>query len=360
MKLTVTQNKIKIWIAAVACGLVAQACDSMIYEDQGDCSPKYRVKFEYRHHLKGGDAFTDEVDAVTLYLTDMMGKVVWQKTESGERLASDGYTMEVDVEPGNYSLLAWCGSGVGNHFTINDATSRSDLHCYQTRSRDENDRAVSSQPLGDLYHGRLDNQTFPDDEGTHSFTVQLVKNTNDISIILQQLSGKPLDKSQYEFTITDRNGWLGWDNEPLEDEEIDYRPHTTTLMGAEIADVTNGYSHSYGALRAEHTTSRLIAPKGDDSEGSLWLTVRHLGYSASDARASGDATDREDKTIIHIPLTSYCLAFKTARHSDLTDQEYLDRADDYNMVFFVDEYNTWIDAFIYVNNFRIVKQSSDL
>ena len=41
-------------------------------------------------NLKFADAFAREVESVTLYLLDGGGRVVWQRTESGEALGKEG------------------------------------------------------------------------------------------------------------------------------------------------------------------------------------------------------------------------------------------------------------------------------
>ena len=98
------------------------ACDGLIYDGEGDCSVSYRVKFRYDYNMKFADAFAHEVDVVTLYLLDADGRVVWQRTEQGEALAADGYAMTVDVEPGEYGLLAWCGTTDKGSFSIPETT----------------------------------------------------------------------------------------------------------------------------------------------------------------------------------------------------------------------------------------------
>lgn len=366
MKLTdILSHTMRSLVVCAAALMSLSSCNGLMYDEQGDCDPHYKVKFIYTYHLKGeADAFRYDVDAVTLYLVDASGNVVWQKSESGERLAEDGYMMDVDINPGEYSLLAWCGSGVGTHFTVNDAKVASDLHCYMGRERDEAGNAVSASMLNPLFHGRLDAQVFPDDEGTYIYTVPLVKDTNDINIILQQLSGEPIDETMFEFTITDGNGWLDWQNMPIDDEVISYRPHHTTLMGAEISDLTDGYSHAYGALRAEHTTSRLMAPTVDNRDGDLILTVRRVSGAPEVTPAppmlASRAGDADDNVVLRVPLTPYCLAFKTEKYKDMDTQEYLDRCDTYNMVFFLDEGYRWMDSFIYINSFRVVKQNVEI
>ena len=42
-----------------------------------------------------------------LYAFDDNGKLVYQKTEEGDVLGEEGYTMKVDLEPGDYHLVTW-------------------------------------------------------------------------------------------------------------------------------------------------------------------------------------------------------------------------------------------------------------
>lgn len=56
-------------------------------------------------------------------------------------------------------------------------------------------------------------------------TVPLVKNTNSIRIILQQMDGVTVDVDNFEFTITDDNGLMNYDNKLLKDETLTYYPY---------------------------------------------------------------------------------------------------------------------------------------
>ena len=44
----------------------------------------------------------------------------------------------------------------------------------------------------------------------------------------------------------------------------------------------------------------------------------------------------------------------------MTDQEYLDRADEYNMTFFLDRSNSWISTVVQVHSWRVVVNNSNL
>ncbi|MCM1022305.1 MAG: FimB/Mfa2 family fimbrial subunit [Muribaculum sp.] len=352
------------------------ACNGLMYDEQGDCDPHYKVKFEYRYHLQGkngkyADSFAGEVEAVTLYLVDTQGNVVWQKSESGERLAADGYMMDVDINPGEYSLVAWCGTGVGTHFTVNDTKVASDLHCYMSRERGEDGRAQSKERLNPLFHGRLDNQVFPEEEGTHVYTVQLMKDTNNINIMLQHLSGEPIDPSMFEFTITDRNGWLDCFNNRIDDEEVDYGSHYLQALVGGSNNVGNSnidITSNGGGLLSGHTTSRLEATgraaNNIPNDGDMWLTVKRVSGAPDASKApmlsrSGNDS-QESKVVLHVPLTSYCLRFKDVSYPEMSDQEFLDRCDTYNMVFLLDEGYRWVEMSLYIQSFKVVWQNAAL
>lgn len=59
------------------------SCDAL-YEDLPECVVTYKVRFTYDMNIKFADAFSHEVDKVTLYVFDSDDRLVWQRTESGE------------------------------------------------------------------------------------------------------------------------------------------------------------------------------------------------------------------------------------------------------------------------------------
>ena len=194
------------------------ACDGLIYDDEGDCTVNYRVKFRYDYNMKFADAFAREVNTVTLYLLDAEGRVVWQRTEQGEALSADGYAMTVNVEPGEYGLLVWCGTTDKGSFSIPETTVGNELTCTLGREHDAGNEAFVAEDLDRLFHGWLPEQTFGETEGTYTYTVPLVKNTNNVRVVLQHLSGEAMDKDRFVFTITDTNGSMDWDNSLRPDE----------------------------------------------------------------------------------------------------------------------------------------------
>ena len=316
---------------------VMTACDG-IYEDEGDCSVHYHVKFRYDMNMKFADAFAHEVNSVTLYVLDEQNNVVWQGSEQGETLAQEGYAMEVDVAPGSYSLLAWCGLAGGNSFAVPVSSRKEDLICSLKREHKLDGTAYVKEDLNRLYHGYLEKQTFSSEEGTHTFVVPLVKNTNNIRVVLQHLSGEPVDKDKFTFSITDENGVMNWDNKLLSDEPVTYYAWHTASGTAGIDDVDSRTVSSFSAVIAELTTARLVKEKAPRLK----------------------VTNDKGETVFSIPLIDYALLVKGEYNRRMDDQEYLDRQDEYNMVFFLDEGDRWMDAYIYINSWKVVLQETGI
>lgn len=64
--------------------------------------------------------------------------------------------------------------------------------------------------------------------------------------------------------------------------------------------------------------------------------------------------------MFNIPLVDYALLVKGNYNKDMTDQDYLDRQDEYSFVFFVDDSMNWLSASIFVNSWRVVLQNVDM
>ncbi len=85
------------WFVAVAVLLFPLvACNGVIYDEEGDCSVYYRLKFRYDMNLKWADAFANEVSSVHLYAFDRSGVLAWQKAEQIVPETAEDYSMLLD------------------------------------------------------------------------------------------------------------------------------------------------------------------------------------------------------------------------------------------------------------------------
>lgn len=337
-------------------------CDNAIYDDEGDCDIHYRLRFVYDYNLNWTDAFAHHVHSVAVYAFRPDGTFAWQREESGMHLAADGYTMSLDgVEPGEYRLIAWCGmenSFLGEQpesFTLPELTpgvsTERELRCRMERERREMDgTAHSSVDLWPLFHGMVADVTIIDPESpeadgqTVTYTCRLMKDTNRIRVILQQLSGADLDVDDFTFTITSDNGHMAHDNAVLDDETITYHPHHTESAVAGIgkpepAAEGRADEPEYTPVRAaiaDLTVARLIYGR------PMTLTVRNT----------------VGETVASIPLVDYAVMVRGNYDEPMDEQEYLDREDTYTLTFFLDRNQKWSGVSVYINTWRVV--SSDV
>jgi len=319
------------------------ACNGIINDDEGDCSVTYRVKFRYDYNMKFADAFPHEVKSVTLYVIDDNDDIIWHKTEKVDELKAEDYAMDVDVAPGTYRLLAWCGDTDRASFQFGDNGKKDGLTATLRRERDGNGQAQVKGEVDRLYYGPVGDQVyydFPATEGSYTYTVPLMKDTNNIRIVLQHLGNEKLDARMFSFRIIDDNGFMTWDNSVSADEVLTYH---AWHVDSGSADIETGHEHTgvYNAVVAEFTTSRLL-----DSH-------------ANDARLVVSRTDTGAE-VLSVRLIEALLLVKGYYNRPMSDQEYLDRQDEYSLVFFLDTGLRWIDQYIYINSWKVVLQQTGL
>jgi hypothetical protein len=323
----------------VCCGALS-SCQGLVYDNEGDCDVHYRVKFRYDRNLLFADAFAHEVKAVTLYVLDpATGAVVLSKTESGDVLSTGDYEMELDLQPGKYDLLAWCQGDDCKSFIIGDATSKKDLTCAVVSKTAADGSAYVDSRLDGLYHGYVADVDFTKDEGTVVAEVPLTKDTNYFTVILQHISGSALDKDKFSFAIVEDNGLMDWDNSLMSGGEVTYKAWSVESGSAEVEKVDTRAASLLNLAVAEISTGRLMYGR------SPRLVVTNNENGA---------------TVLSVPVVDFALLVKGKYNQSMDEQEYLDRQDEYNMVFFLDDGDRWINSFIYVNSWKVVLQQSNL
>lgn len=320
------------------------------HNDQDGCEAKLRVQLVYDMNMKFADAFAHEVKTVTLHAFDKQGKLVYSKTEPAERILADGGMDVDDLASGIYDLQVWAegenryqGSYI---YKGTDGAGEQNIKDFEVSVDRENQQV--NHDLTPLFHGLLrDAHLLAVPGKTSTITIPLTKDTNYFKVVLQHLSGKSLNADDFDFAITDSNGYLAYDNSLLPDEELTYPAWSkyAGTAGVGAPEDSNGgipnneEDTSVSVAIAELTTNRLV--EGHD--------MRLHVYS----HASG-------KSIINIPLVDYALLVKGNYNRSMSNQEYLDRQDTYDLVFFLDENNNWASSSIYVNSWRVVLSHADM
>lgn len=325
----------------LALGTAVVSCDSILDEEEIDCSITYKVDFKYDYNMKYADAFANEVKSVTLYAFDNNGKLVYQKTEEGAVLAQGDYAMNVEMQAGEYQLVAWAGLNDDDSFSvplITPGASIEELQCRMDRvyTRNEDGGAIVNSRLSTLFHGQVTKHAFTSRAAMKQVvTIPLVKNTNTIKVILHQMDGVAIPAEDFEFTITDNNGLMDYDNSLLEDEELTYHSYHHEAGFLEEDGVTRADGEGINNISfatAELTVGRLVKNQ------NAMLTIRNK---------------QTDETILRIPLIKMFLLAKMQGQYNMEDQEYLDRQDEYRMTFFLDKTMKWIDTQIMINDWIV-------
>lgn len=327
----------------------AFASCNILDEEEEDCA--VYVSFKYDYNMKFADAFAHSVKSVTLYAFDKDGKLAFQKTEEGSILAQEDYAMRLDEisrnDVGDYEFITWAGLADNESFTVPllqpGVSTKEDLTCRLNRkheSRAENGTAIVDQDLEALFHGQISGSTASRSASDGRLEVSLTKNTNNIRIVLQHLSGEPVNADQFHFSITDENGLMNYDNSLLQDERLTYLAWDKYdgYAGLGESEKKEGITEINVAI-AELTVARLMA----DERPILKITNKVTG---------------ED--VLTIPLIDYVTLVKGNYNRNMSDQEYLDRQDEYNMTFFLDEGNHWMNAYIHINSWHVILQHNDL
>jgi hypothetical protein len=341
MRNIVKFNKLTL-LAALVAVMTTSSCER-IFETEGDCTLHCQIKFKYDMNMKFADAFPSSVNYVTLYVFDAeTGNLIHKQVDGGAALRNQDYVMEItDLKPGTYDMVAWCGDGLleGN-FDVPAATIGSSKATELTCTMDR-ENGVVNKDVKQLFHGKK-RVTFSETYGTHVDTLALTKNTNNVRVILQHLSGVDVDKDKFRFEIKDENGLMAYDNALLQDEVLTYNPWLVTAGSAGIdADIygTTKAQTSVSVALAEFTVGRLMTDKNPV------LSIYNV---------------EKDELVLSIPVKDYALLVKGNYRKDMSDQEYLDRQDEYNMTFFLDEFGNWLTSRVVINSWSVILQDTEL
>ena len=330
--------------AMVVAMLATSSCkDGLIFDGEGDCGIYYRIRFKYDYNIKFADAFANEVNSVALYIFDQNNTLIEEITTTDkEALSSGSFEIPLELEPGRYTLLAWGGLMNEESFDLLadvevGKTELKELQVKMHRQHNDKGEATVSDDLLPLYHGTMTLEVV-DKPGTYTETMSLVKDTNSIRILLHEMSGHDVDADKFRFEIHDSNGLYDWDNTLLDDEQIIYQAWYQTTGSANMEEYATRTVTEVNVALAELTIGRMRA----DSSPILHIISRET-----------------DEDVVRLPLADYALLVKGYYRESMSDQEYLDRQDEYSLTLFLDE-GEWVSSMIYINSWRVVINDSSI
>ena len=349
-------------VLCFAAGL-GSSCEPIL-DKEPDCRLGVALKFVYDYHMEpGGDAFAANVDCVNVFVFDKDGNYVKQSSETSEALRDGSYRMDLLLDAGDYHIVVYGGTACENA-TFNLTTP--DWDTPYSRSGEKAD-IRASLPLengessallhdpehhtGGLFYGTANVSVSEHDWATslREVKVNLMKDTNNIQIILQELSSPyKIEADEYNFYIIDDNFVLDGLNNPVSTAYEGYAPvyrpyHQET---AEMGYVE--YRDQNGALLSEDEDSTVQVARAEFSTSRLF--VDHIDKSRLVITSATEKDENgEDKVIINIPLIMYLTAVRGFGDSWIKDdQEFLDRQSRWTMMFFLQK-NVWVNARVSVN-----------
>ncbi|WP_099291724.1 FimB/Mfa2 family fimbrial subunit [Butyricimonas sp. Marseille-P3923] len=297
-----------------------------IYEDLDPCAHGVSLRFIYDYNMEFANAFPKKVDCLTLYIYDEEGNHVGTRVVTGPELRDEGFRMTLDLEPGNYRFVAYGGMACGkSSFSMvrtpesgckySDVRAKMDVDCLTNPDR---------KKLHDMYWGQL---TLATADLYQEGVVEMMKNTNNIRIMLQQMNGEPVDDKDFDFEITDDNTLFACDNDLIPNGVETYTPWARGQASTGVMEGSKEVIEAY----AEFSTSRLML------KNSPKLVIRR----------------KDGEEVVNIPLNNYLLLFRSEFHKDMDKQEFLDRRSEWSMLFFLDEDHTWLKTKIKINDWTV-------
>ncbi|MBD5218229.1 MAG: FimB/Mfa2 family fimbrial subunit [Bacteroidales bacterium] len=321
-------------LPAIAAVLCLSSCED-IQEDLEPCPSGLKLSFVYDYNMEFANAFPSQVDCLTLFVYDAEGNYVTTRTAGKEQTSDKDWRMTIDLPGGHYRLLAYGGMNCDDaSFTFASdpaKTSFSNLEVFLHPS-------LITEPVGKylhpLFYGRLDITVPEISTGYKEATVSMMRDTNDIRILLANENGVPIDASDFVFSITDNNTRFNSLNEIISTENVSYRPWAkgNSVMG--------------------------VNPDGTESLVA-WaeLSVPRFMVS-SDARLN---VSRQDGTpVLSLPLIDVLCLYKSQRYANMANQEFLDRENTWNMTFFLTGQGVWAGVSIIINDWVVRINNSEL
>ena len=286
------------------------ACDYIHDDSLEPC--EYRLRLVYDYNMKFADAFGHEVTKAALFICDNKGNFIRRQDIEGAELKANDIAM--DLKPGTYQVLTWAGLDDSSYQWPELTPGSSTIEEIRVKTLREAD-ATQPNELTPLWHA-LDTLVVTGDRHEEK-EISLAKNTNKLRVVLQDTEGYSMDVRDFSFRIVADNGYMDYDNALLDDPAITYLPYHTESVdiaaGADDDDLINGKPANQYVAVAELNTMRLMAGE------NYRLIVRHK--------------DWEDD-VLNVNLNQYLLLTQMEGHN-ISAQEYLDRQDEYSIVFFL-------------------------
>ena len=327
-------------VAATLCVVAAIGLNScsLINDDLKPCPEGVVLRFVYDYNMEFANAFPAQVDCLTLLVYDNNGNYIKTITETSSVLADENWRMTIDLPAGKtYHFVAYGGLACDKasfHFVDTPAQGAklSDLEVAMNTDCVDADPGVE---LHKLFFGALDLAVPAGATDYTQGTVYMLRDTNTIRIMLQNVDGTVVNPADFNFQITANNTLMAYNNDLIPTAAGNtYAPWVT---GQSVTGSVDNGDQAAVAF-AEFSVARLI--ENEAVRLNITNAVQH-------------------ENVLSIPLIKYLLLCKSNVFSSMADQEYLDRENHWNIILFMNN-GRWIDTHIVVNDWIVRINEEDL
>ncbi len=304
------------------------SCDR-IHEDLQPCPQGVCLRFVYDYNMEFANAFPSQVDCLTVLFYDKDGNYVKTETNSTDDLADENWRMTVDLDLGICNIIAYGGMDCNQSsfsFTSNPSSIKIDQIQVSLNAN------CLTKPVGTslhpLFYGRLDVTVEQSDLNYRDYTLYMMKDTNNLRVMLQQVDGSPIDEADFDFKVVDDNTLMAWNNDVIPTKTVDYSPW----------------------VRGNASPGELPDDKGEATVAWAEMSFPRLVTTNSPRLVITRKADGQD--VINIPLNNYLLLMKSEAYASMPAQEFLDRESRWKMLFFLRN-GYWLDTVIEINDWVV-------
>ncbi len=327
-----------IGTALVAVSIPALSSCDVIYQDLDPCPRGVELRFVYDYNMEFANAFPSQVDCLSLLIYDADGHYVSTQTVTDRSLLGDeNWRMRLELPQGSYTFIAYGGLACDDSsfsFTSTPVQGSS-LSSLGVDLRPSMLTSPLSHELHPLFYGRGEFTVEPEAYDYTKGTISMMKDTNNLRIVLQNTDGSPVNPDDFTFAITDNNTSFGWNNELLPAPTVTYNPWAlgTVDTSGRAADGDDEGITPVNLAYAEFSTSRFMT----DSPARLTIT-----------------RNDNQQVVLSIPLVKYLMMLRSEHFSYMKHQEFLDRESRWNVIFFLDATTGgWYEVSIIINGWII-------
>ncbi|MCM1483349.1 MAG: FimB/Mfa2 family fimbrial subunit [Muribaculaceae bacterium] len=329
------QSRLLGAILAIAPAVAGLSSCGMVNDDLDPCPEGINLRFVYDYNMEFANAFPSQVHCLTVYVYDENGKYLLTRTEtSEEKLSDENYRMTIDLPEGKYKVIAYGGmecSASSYHFLQTPSAGSDLIQLGVALNQSIMDRETGTE-LHPLFYGNrgqvLEVEVKESSMTYDEYTVYMMKDTNNLRVVLQELNGDPVDNRDFNWAVIDDNTLMNWANDVVPTSPFTYLPWTQGTSSPGLlpdgSESKVAYAEfSFGRLVTSNTPTLLITRRSDGSD------------------------------VVNIPLINYLALLKSESLHQMSTQEYLDRESRWSMIFFLDRHWKWIYVQIQVNDWVV-------